>query len=91
MAYTALNTTLPLISRTRQQIVDDTRANIQALRDFLTVGGDGSLAWAWAVTAGTNQKPTTVTLSNGARPVTRTELVPDSLPNTAFTMRRVPS
>lgn len=67
MAYDAFDQTKPVISDTRANVVAETNQNIKALRDMIVNGGDGSLAWAWAITAGTNDQPTTIVLSNGTQ------------------------
>lgn len=65
MAYDAFDASKPAIADTRANVVAETFQNVNALRDMVVGGGDGSVSWAWAITAGTNDKPTEIVLSSG--------------------------
>lgn len=66
MAYTAFSPTVPAGSQTGPNFATSANANDVALMHGLATGALGSPNWTWAVTAGTNDKPTTVVLTNVA-------------------------
>jgi hypothetical protein len=55
MAYNPFNESYPVITRTRQQIVDDTRTNVLALRDAIIAGREPG--WTLSVSGGTAEEP----------------------------------
>lgn len=65
MAYDAFDRATPEISDDRDGVVLETNQNLRALCDMVGIGADGHLAWSMAITAGTNDVPTTIVLSNG--------------------------
>jgi len=67
MAYNAFDGSKPVISDTRGVVVSETNENVRALRDMVIHGADGSLAWTWSITGGTNDVPTTIVLTNGTQ------------------------
>lgn len=66
MAYTAFSPTVPAGSQTGPNFATSANANDVALMHGLATGALGSPNWTWAVTGGTNDKPTTVVLTNVA-------------------------
>lgn len=64
MAYTAFSETVPAGSQTGPNFATSANANDMALVHNILAGGAGYQNWAWSVTAGTNDKPTEVLLTN---------------------------
>jgi hypothetical protein len=62
-AYTPYADANPIISRTRQQIVDDTRGNLLALRDAVIIGKEPG--WTLSVSGGTAEEPSIRMWSQG--------------------------
>lgn len=61
----AFDRTKPSIADTRALALGETNENLVALWLNTIGGGDGSQTWSYAVTAGTNAKPTEVILTSG--------------------------
>src|SRR5688572_30093716 len=61
----AFDRTKPAIADTRALTLTEINENFVALWLDAITGGDGNLPWSFAVTAGTNAKPTQIVLSSG--------------------------
>jgi hypothetical protein len=66
MAYTAFDVTKPAGTQTGSAFATSANANDVAAMHGLATGALGSPNWTWSVTGGTNDKPTTVVLTNVA-------------------------
>jgi hypothetical protein len=66
MAYTPLNETKPVITDTRQAIVDAARTNALALLHAVIGGTPTNERWSYTYTTGTAALPTTIVLTNAS-------------------------
>ena len=65
MAYDTFDRTHPVITDTRQDVVDETRYNLNALADALLMGGNPLPGYAYSWSTGTASDPENIYYKNG--------------------------